>query len=560
MGPPPGWHRLRLLRQIGDQLVAGVEQFLLVDNVVAVEDGTALVPGQEHGDPLWDVCADQVTGGGAPAIVEEAGRHPGRLAGGAPRRAPTADGDAVAVEDERAAGIAARSPSRQRLGDGRRDGEDASHQRLRARGRESDDAAGLVDLVPGEAEEFLLAPAGVVGEVEDVLPRGGQVGADGEVLGVLEETLAGGILAEPVGEAGHGVEPAPVDGERAHAVERRGLPVDGAGGRPGGAPGELVLADLVRGERGGPCGAAEEGGEMGDPAAGGAVGPELPHLVVLEVGVAEIARESPGVAVEPVSCGVMGWVPPWWRPRAGGVRPHSLWWARQARGMCGGEGTAMCGEPRVAAECTCTEREFGRCSRPTVRGRRREAMTDSVGLYAMANRIPSMGGREIGPVLRNLARHAPAGTSIVEVGTWLGAGTAQLALGIRERARPSEVALHCYDRWQANRSEITKAAGCGVHLAFEEDTLPRVRRTLDPFGVPVEYHKGELLGVQWDGGPISVYVDDATKMPEAFLHALRTFGPSWVPGTTRLVFMDYDYWRTSGASAINCCYPALISF
>ena len=72
-------------------------------------------------------------------------------------------------------------------------------------------------------------------------------------------------------------------------------------------------------------------------------------------------------------------------------------------------------------------------------------MTDSMDLYAMANRIPSMGGREIGPVLRNLARHAPAGTSIVEVGTWLGAGTAQLALGIRERARPSEVALHCYD-------------------------------------------------------------------------------------------------------------------
>ena len=27
----------------------------------------------------------------------------------------------------------------------------------------------------------------------------------------------------------------------------------------------------------------------------------------------------------------------------------------------------MCGEPRVAAECTCTERESGRCSRPTVR-------------------------------------------------------------------------------------------------------------------------------------------------------------------------------------------------
>ena len=62
---------------------------------------------------------------------------------------------------------------------------------------------------------------------------------------------------------------------------------------PGGAPGELVLADLIRGQRGGVCGAAEEGDEMGDPAAGGALGPELPDLVVLEVGVAEIAQGRP---------------------------------------------------------------------------------------------------------------------------------------------------------------------------------------------------------------------------------------------------------------------------
>ena len=245
MGPPTGWYRLRLLRQILDELVPGVEQFLLVDNVVAVEDGAALVPGQEHGDPLGDVRTDEVACGGAAAVVKEAGRHPSGLAGGAPRRAPAADGDAVAVEDERAVGVAACPPSRQGLGDGVRDREHPPHQRLRASRREPDDAAGHIDLVPSEAEDLLLAPAGVVGEVEDVLPRGGQVGADGEVFGVLEEALAGGILAEAVGEAGHGVEPAPVDGERAHAVEGRGLPVDGAGGRPGGAPGELVLADLV---------------------------------------------------------------------------------------------------------------------------------------------------------------------------------------------------------------------------------------------------------------------------------------------------------------------------
>ena len=131
MGPPTGWRRLRLLRQVGDQLVPGLEQFLLVDNnVVAVEDGAALMPGQEHGDPLGDVRADQVAGGGAPAIVEEAGRHPSGLAGGAPRRAPAPDGNAVAVEDERAVRVAACPPSRQGLGNGGRDGENPSHQRL----------------------------------------------------------------------------------------------------------------------------------------------------------------------------------------------------------------------------------------------------------------------------------------------------------------------------------------------------------------------------------------------------------------------------------------------
>ena len=252
VGPLAGWRRLRLLREIGDELVPGVEQFLLVDDVVAVEDGAALVPGQEHGDPLGDVCADQVARGGTPTIVKEAGRHPGRLTGGAPRRAPAADRDPIAVEDERAVWVAACPPSRQRLGDGGRDGEDASHQRLRAPWREPDNAAGFVDLLPSEAEDLLLAPAGIVGEVENVLPRGGQVDADGEVFGVLEEALAGGILAQPVGKAGHGVEPAPVDGEGAHAVEGRGLPVDGAGGRPGGAAGELILADLVGGQGGGP--------------------------------------------------------------------------------------------------------------------------------------------------------------------------------------------------------------------------------------------------------------------------------------------------------------------
>ena len=36
VGPLAGWYRLRLLREILDELVPGVEQFLLVNNVVAL--------------------------------------------------------------------------------------------------------------------------------------------------------------------------------------------------------------------------------------------------------------------------------------------------------------------------------------------------------------------------------------------------------------------------------------------------------------------------------------------------------------------------------------------
>ena len=65
-----------------------------------------------------DVWGRRVAGGGAAAIVEEAGRYASRLAGGAPRRAPAPDGDAVAVEDEQAIGGAACPPSRQGFGHG----------------------------------------------------------------------------------------------------------------------------------------------------------------------------------------------------------------------------------------------------------------------------------------------------------------------------------------------------------------------------------------------------------------------------------------------------------
>ena len=44
-----GYWRRRL--QIRDELVPGVEQFLLVDDVGTAEDGASLVAGEEQGEP-----------------------------------------------------------------------------------------------------------------------------------------------------------------------------------------------------------------------------------------------------------------------------------------------------------------------------------------------------------------------------------------------------------------------------------------------------------------------------------------------------------------------------
>jgi hypothetical protein len=99
-------------------------------------------------------------------------------------------------------------------------------------------------------------------------------------------------------------------------------------------------------------------------------------------------------------------------------------------------------------------------------------------LHELAEKIPSMGGTEIGALLREAARNAPSNTAIVEVGCWLGAGTAQLALGIRERQNPATVQLHTYDRWQASQREVEKAAKSGWRLSIGENTLPRVSQTL----------------------------------------------------------------------------------
>jgi hypothetical protein len=151
-----------------------------------------------------------------------------------------------------------------------------------------------------------------------------------------------------------------------------------------------------------------------------------------------------------------------------------------------------------------------------------------------------MGGREIGSYLRHWASEVKDDNDIVELGVWLGAGTAQLALGAHE-----DCTVWGFDRFQARVSEVRKARKQGVSLTPGEDTVNIAAAFLERAGIleRVALMKGVIPPEAYTGRLIGLYVDDACKRGGVFLRALRTFGPHWIPGVTVVVLMDFWYFE-----------------
>lgn len=142
--------------------------------------------------------------------------------------------------------------------------------------------------------------------------------------------------------------------------------------------------------------------------------------------------------------------------------------------------------------------------------------------------IPSMGGSEIGPWLEAWARDVPRDMAVVELGSWLGAGTRWLV--------KSGADVHCFDRWRATSEQVRYAATFGVVLRNGEDLRPRMVKAV---GDKARLHQGDLKLAAWRGGAIGLYVDDASK--RRWPRAWDVFGRSFAAGVTRLVMMDFHF-------------------
>lgn len=170
-----------------------------------------------------------------------------------------------------------------------------------------------------------------------------------------------------------------------------------------------------------------------------------------------------------------------------------------------------------------------------------EVLMSDTEFWARAQSLPTMNPQPVGELLHRYASHCDQG-AIVEIGAWLGFGTAHLALGSLKSGAP----LHVYDGFQVRGLEREKAKKYGLYLCDGEDTLPLVKKALEPFGANITFHKGDIRTAEYSNGPIGLYVDDAAKQQKLFEPMMRTFGAHFSDGTI-LVLLDFWYFNTSGS-------------
>jgi predicted O-methyltransferase YrrM len=151
-----------------------------------------------------------------------------------------------------------------------------------------------------------------------------------------------------------------------------------------------------------------------------------------------------------------------------------------------------------------------------------------------------------------LTRHRFTGAgAVVELGCWLGAGTAALAAGLRDQGSSARVVAVDRFRWNARHHPQMFDAG----LADGEDFEPLLRahtRELEPW---IETVRADLAEFRWGRGPIEILVVDAPKRRADVERFLEVFGPSLIPGRSLVAFQDYLHEPSYALPALLGCFP-----
>ena len=135
---------------------------------------------------------------------------------------------------------------------------------------------------------------------------------------------------------------------------------------------------------------------------------------------------------------------------------------------------------------------------------------------------------------------------IVELGCWVGALTAALAMGLRENPRPAARSrrLHAYDFFQWTYELDPR----GTSASTSAEPAPLLRELFDratsPWRDLIELHEGDLLELGWPGEEIEMLVVDAMKSWRLADGIPRRFFSHLIPGTSLVLHQDFSHHAT----------------
>lgn len=128
--------------------------------------------------------------------------------------------------------------------------------------------------------------------------------------------------------------------------------------------------------------------------------------------------------------------------------------------------------------------------------------------------------------------------AIIDAGPFLGGSTLALADGLTANPDPkaAQAKVHSYDLFEVfdesqTWGRIGAELGKGSFFHIYEENLGTRREQ-------VEVHKGDILEMNWTGGPIEILFIDIAKTPELLAHIEKTFYPHLIPGKSIVLHQD----------------------
>ena len=165
---------------------------------------------------------------------------------------------------------------------------------------------------------------------------------------------------------------------------------------------------------------------------------------------------------------------------------------------------------------------------------------------------PGMLGHYEASLLYHLARdHYRGHGDIVDAGAFLGASSWCFTRGVAENAliRNKVGRIHAYDLFQVWSEPGGTDAGMaawlkrhyGIELAHYESTIGIYAANLGALAGHVRIHQGDILKERWSGRPIEFLFVDICKIKPIWLHLIRSFFPSLIPGISLVVHQDWHH-------------------